>query len=99
MQSRYTGSASGGNSNNPQHPLELTIHILRRRRKIGQHKIKIKRKYDIWVADVGATPDMSYGMHQYSFRGSVDGIDGNVDLDLAVRDYPDIMRKNRLNGY
>lgn len=60
---------------------------------------EIKRKYDIWVADVGATPDMSYGMHQYSFSGSVDGIDGNVDLDLAVRDYPDIMRKNRLNGY
>ena len=51
---------------------------------------------DIWRA---ATPDMSYGMHQYSFSGSVDGIDGNVDLDIAVKDYPDIMRKNRLNGY
>lgn len=60
---------------------------------------EIRRKYDIWVADIGGTPDISFGIHQYSFRGSVDGIRGDVDLDFSVKDYPKIMRDNKLNGY
>ncbi len=60
---------------------------------------EIKEKYDLWVADIGGTPTISYGIHQYSFRGSVDGIRGNVDLDYALKDYPTIMRDNRLNGF
>lgn len=60
---------------------------------------EIKSKYDLWVADIGGTPDMTYGMHQYSFRGSVSGISGDVDLDYAVKDYPSIIKKAKLNGY
>lgn len=60
---------------------------------------EIKEKYDIWAADIGATPSIPYGIHQYSFRGSVDGIRGSVDLDLSIKDYPKIMRDNRLNGF
>lgn len=60
---------------------------------------EIKEKYDIWAADIGGTPDIDFGIHQYSFRGIVDGIRGDVDLDYAVKDYPEIMRKNKLNGF
>lgn len=60
---------------------------------------EIKNKYDLWVADIGGVPDISYGMLQYSFRGSVDGISGDVDLDYAVKDYPSIIKKSKLNGY
>ena len=60
---------------------------------------EIKEKYDIWVADIDGTSGIDFGMHQYSFRGIVDGIRGNVDLDYAEKDYPEIMRKNKLNGF
>lgn len=60
---------------------------------------EIRNKYDIWVADIGETPDIDFGIHQYSFRGDVDGIRGDVDLDYAVKDYPEIMRENNLNGF
>lgn len=59
----------------------------------------IIKKYDIWAADIGATPDIDFGIHQYSFRGEVEGIRGYVDLDYAVKDYPEIMRENNLNGF
>ncbi len=60
---------------------------------------EIRNKYDIWVADIGGNPDIDFGIHQYSFKGEVDGIRGDVDLDYAVKNYPEIMRENNLNGY
>lgn len=45
--------------------------------------------YDIWYADYNATPGLpyKYEMWQYSSKGSVPGINGNVDLNICFKDY------------
>ena len=61
-----------------------------------------RKAYDIWVAHFGVEkPGYSgdYGMWQFSERGSVNGISGNVDLDYSYKDYPKIMKSNGLNGF
>ncbi len=70
--------------------------------------------YDKWVAQwpytkslaFGTNVDKSnctykydYGMWQYSSKGSVSGISGNVDLDYSFIDYPSLMRKMGYNNY
>lgn len=40
-----------------------------------------------------------YGMWQYTSSGKTGGITGNTDMDLAFKDYPNIMRANGLNGF
>ncbi len=62
----------------------------------------ILAKYDIAVAHYGVkTPNYSkpYGIWQYSSTGTVDGISGKVDLDIAYKDYPFIMASRNMNGY
>lgn len=59
-------------------------------------------KYDIWVAHTGVSkPNFSgkYGMWQYSWKGSVSGISTDVDLDYSYKYYPELIKKNKLNGY
>ena len=60
--------------------------------------------YDLWIADytgkVGWTGP--YGMWQRSSKGRMEAIgDGKVDVDLniAYKDYPTIIRATGLNGY
>ena len=61
------------------------------------------QKYDIWVASWGDEEKLNnsyddhYGMWQYSSTGSVNGIDGEVDLNYAYKDYAAIIKKNGLN--
>ena len=47
-------------------------------------------QYDKWLAQYYRTPFFPYQfqMWQYTSTGSVDGIDGNVDLNLCFYDYP-----------
>lgn len=62
----------------------------------------ILEKYDIAVAHYGvASPNYSkpYGIWQYSSTGTVNGISGNVDMDIAYKDYPFIMASRNFNGY
>lgn len=59
-------------------------------------------KYDIWVAHTGVSKPSfsgSYGMWQYSHTGKVNGISGNVDLNYGYKNYPLIIKSNKLNGY
>lgn len=58
-------------------------------------------KYDVWVAQWAnkCTYKGLYGMWQYSDKGRVNGITGNVDLNEAYKNYPNIMKVNGLNGY
>ncbi|MDO5718113.1 MAG: glycoside hydrolase family 25 protein [Tissierellia bacterium] len=58
-------------------------------------------EYDIWLAEWTQRPKYSgnYGIWQYSSTGSVDGIIGNVDLNIAYKNYPEIMKVNGLNGF
>ncbi len=57
------------------------------------------KQYDVWVADyrgyVGFQGD--FGIWQYSSTGSVDGISGNVDLNIAYKDYKSIIEAAKLN--
>jgi GH25 family lysozyme M1 (1,4-beta-N-acetylmuramidase) len=56
-------------------------------------------KYAIWCANINYTPSIKYGVHQYSFTGSVGGINGAVDLDKSEIDYPAIIKRGGFNGY
>lgn len=51
------------------------------------------RAYDIWCAQYASrnTCKLPYGIWQHSSCGSVDGINGRVDLDIAYKDYPAIV--------
>ena len=39
------------------------------------------KKYVFWLADYSGNPDVSCAFHQYSSSGTVNGINGNVDMD------------------
>lgn len=50
----------------------------------------MKRRYPIWLADYSGDPDYPCLVHQYTNKGRVDGITGNVDLDYWYEeDYSD----------
>lgn len=52
-----------------------------------------KSRYDIWLAQWTSKPTYTgnYGMWQYTSDGSVDGISGRVDMNIAYKDYPSII--------
>ena len=57
------------------------------------------KPYDVWLADyTGKTPKASfaYGAHQHTSKGSVSGINGNVDLNVTTVNYPKIIEKKGL---
>lgn len=56
-------------------------------------------KYDLWLAQWAQSPSVDCGIWQFSSSGTLDGISGNVDMDMAYKDYPKIMRTNGLNGF
>jgi lyzozyme M1 (1,4-beta-N-acetylmuramidase) len=61
----------------------------------------IKSRYTIWLAHWVNQTNYSgaYALWQYSDKGSVSGINGNVDLDTCNTDFPKIIKENRLNGF
>lgn len=62
------------------------------------HMEALQRRYDLWYADYNASCHNSHaGIWQYSSKGCVAGIQGNVDLDYALRDYPALIRAAGLN--
>lgn len=58
------------------------------------------KPYDVWLAayrkdkPAAAYP---YGMWQYTDKGSVPGVGTGVDLSLAYKDYPEIIRRKGLD--
>lgn len=58
-------------------------------------------RFDKWVAIYGSKPNYvkSYGVWQYSSTGKVSGISGNVDMNEAYKDYPQIIKAAGLNGF
>ena len=63
-------------------------------------KDELLLKYDLWLAqwDVDA-PSVSCGIWQKSDKGTINGISGNIDLDIAYKNYPEIMKSKGLNGF
>lgn len=59
------------------------------------------KKYSLWVAEYGdsCTYEKSYDMWQKSGQGNVNGICGDVDLDVSYKNFPDIIKKAGLNGF
>lgn len=47
------------------------------------------KDYEFWIADYEDKPSMYYNftMWQYNIEGRVDGIDGNVDLNICMKNY------------
>lgn len=58
------------------------------------------KQYDLWIAQwkVGV-PSVNCGIWQKSDKGVIDGINGNVDLDISYKNYPEIIKSKGLNGY
>ncbi|MBR6531169.1 MAG: hypothetical protein IKT61_01550 [Clostridia bacterium] len=56
--------------------------------------------YHFWIAQYAnaCTYDGPYGMWQYSDKGSVPGIKGNVDLNFCYYDYPKIIKELGMSG-
>ena len=61
----------------------------------------IKSRYTIWLAHWCNQTNYTgaYGIWQHSEKGRVDGINGNVDLDIGYNDFPTIIKGKGLNGY
>lgn len=58
------------------------------------------KQYDLWLAQWGvAKPSVECGIWQNSESGKVYGISGNVDLNIAYKDYPSIIKAKGLNGF
>lgn len=57
--------------------------------------------YDKWIAQWSESVSFSekYGIWQYSSKGSVPGISGNVDMNYAYKDYSSLMKQVGLNGF
>lgn len=55
--------------------------------------------FDKWIAQYNSkcTSKHAYGIWQYSGSGKVRGVSEKVDLDVAYKDYPRIIRRAKLN--
>ena len=60
---------------------------------------RVKDKFDIWFAHWNITePFLRGGMWQYTSTGKVNGIAGNVDLNISNKDYKTLIRDLGLNN-
>lgn len=61
----------------------------------------IKSRYTIWLAHWTEQTNYSgdYGIWQYSSEGKVNGISGNVNMDICYNDFPTIIKNKKLNGF
>lgn len=63
---------------------------------------ELRNRYAVWVAHVNVQKPAysgAYGMWQYSWKGKVSGISGDVDLDECYCDYPASIKAKGLNGF
>lgn len=59
------------------------------------------KRFDHWLAQWASAPTYAgaFGMWQNSSSGSIAGISGRVDTDVAYKDYPAVIRGAKLNGF
>ena len=62
---------------------------------------EVASRYALWIAEYGSKCNYggSYGMWQYTDKGSVPGVSDNVDLDICYVDYPTIIKEGGFNGF
>lgn len=57
-------------------------------------------RYDWWIAQWEvAKPSIDCGIWQRTEKGKINGINGNVDLNISYKNYPEIMKSKGLNGF
>lgn len=58
-------------------------------------------KYDTWLAQWASQPTYKgfFGIWQYTSKGSVNGISGDVDMNISYKNYPEIIKSAGLNGF
>lgn len=61
----------------------------------------VKKRFTVWVAQWSSRCGYSgsYGVWQYSSKGKVSGISGNVDMDYSYIDFPSAIKGGGFNGY
>lgn len=54
-----------------------------------KYDLSLLKDYDFWIADYEDHPSMYYNftMWQYDIEGQVDGIEGNVDMNICMKNY------------
>lgn len=61
---------------------------------------ELLKNIDIWYANWSInSPNIICGIWQYKANGVVDGIIGDVDMNVAYKDYPTIIKNAQLNGF
>lgn len=62
---------------------------------------EVANRYSLWVAEHATKCNYSgyYGMWQYTSKGKINGIAGDVDLDKCYDDYPSRIKAAGLNGF
>ena len=56
-------------------------------------------KYDLWLAEWRSAKSFECGIWQYISKGKVNGISGDVDMNIAYKNYPQIIKSAGLNGF
>lgn len=57
-------------------------------------------KYALWLAHwYISSPSVTCGLWQYSAKGKINGINGDVDLNKMYADYPTIIKDAKLNNH
>lgn len=61
----------------------------------------VKNRFTLWVAQWSSACSYkgAYGLWQYSSKGKIPGISGNVVLDYSYQDFPSIIMRGGFNGY
>lgn len=61
----------------------------------------VKKRFTVWVAQWSSKCSYSgsYGVWQYSSKGKVNSISGNVDMDYSYIDFPSTIKSGGFNGY
>ena len=56
--------------------------------------------FDVWLSQWDSSPSYSgnFGIWQYTSSGTVSGINGDVDMDISYRNYPEIISNAGLNN-
>ena len=64
------------------------------------YKDELLSKYDLWIAEwYEDKPSYLCGLWQFSDKGSVYGIDGDVDMNFSYKNYPEIIKLKGLNSF
>jgi len=64
---------------------------------------QLAARFEVWAAHYYNAKDDyyidEYNMWQYKEDGSIDGVNGEVDLNVCYKDYPSIIKEYGYNGY